>query len=220
VSAVAGSGEAPLRSDVHLLRELLHDIGHELATVSLLVEAVRADTNLSPRTRHHVELMQQETSRLLRLTRVATEVEAGPVAVRELLGPLVSVAALSEPTSVALRPGPPVTLDVDEMMLWRIMANLLDNAVRAAGPDGHVEVDVRDDHGVVIEVTDDGPGFGRGPRGWRSRGLAIVRRLAGTCDAAVHIDPAQPRGTKVWLAFPTPLSSGEVRRPENGQEAE
>ena len=57
----------------------------------------------------------------------------------------------------------------DEIALRRSARNLVDNAVRAAGPDGRVEVAVRREGSrAVLEVSDDGPGFGRMPtsRGW------------------------------------------------------
>src|SRR5579859_1124940 len=50
--------------DVRALRGLLHDLGHEVTTLSYLVEAVRGDTALPPDSGYRLELLALELSRL------------------------------------------------------------------------------------------------------------------------------------------------------------
>ena len=73
--------------------------------------------------------------------------------------------------------------------LQRALRNLLDNAVTAAAPDGHVDVAVRaGEDDAEIRVSDDGPGI---PEADRER---IFERF-------VRLDPAQPGGTGLGLAI-------------------
>ncbi len=44
---------------------LLHDLGHQIMTVSLLAESLQADAALSPESRRRSELVVQETARAL-----------------------------------------------------------------------------------------------------------------------------------------------------------
>ncbi len=54
------------------------------------------------------------------------------------------------------------TVRVPATALRRVLDNLVDNAVRASGPGGHVTVTLTERGGeAVITVSDDGPGFGR-----------------------------------------------------------
>jgi signal transduction histidine kinase len=199
--------EALNLADAQALHGLLHDLGHDLATLSFLAEAVRGDCALSADTRRLVNLIEQLTSRLLGvvLRGVYTGHERENISARDLLGEIVSLASLKNKTSVALLPAPEVTLRADPALVWRMMTNLVGNAVRAAGPDGHVEVTVGYERGGVIEVADDGPGFGAAATGWASLGLWVVTALANSCGCVVEVHQAEPQGARVRLTFPDEL---------------
>lgn len=194
---------------------LLHDLGHDLATLAFLVAGVRADDELSPDTRHRVNLIERETSRLLRLVRDGVRYGLTPpeIAVRTLLAELVEVADARGSTTVTLRPGPPILLAVDRNLLWRMVTNLVGNAVRAAGPDGVVEVSVtRPDEGTVeVRVADDGPGFGHAPDGWASLGLRVVHQLAAISGGLVECESTPGGGAVVRLVFDASVGTWEIR---------
>ena len=191
------------------LRGVVHDVGHGLSTMALLLEAARAG---SVSTFGLLELVEQETSRLLAVvhsgTRPAAEADepAEPVAVRGVLGPIARVAAHLGETSVRVDAGADVTARLDPALLSRVVTNLVDNAVRAAGPAGCVRLAVhRTGSGgqdVVIDVVDDGPGFPLGPPGSSRRGLELVNRLLAVCGGRLELHEAAPHGTRARVVLP------------------
>ena len=100
-----------------------------------------------------------------------------------------------------------------ETLLWRALANVVDNATRAAGQAGRVEVVIGQASQTVIDVIDDGPGFGNGPPGTASLGLQVV-------DIAARILRRQPArcihprrvGTRVRIALPGGQPPRRTRR--------
>ena len=66
----------------------------------------------------------------------------------------------TDPARIVVREGPDVALLADEDLLERAFENLVRNARQAAGPRGHVWIDWRaEGDGVVVVVSDDGPGM-------------------------------------------------------------
>ncbi|RCW44417.1 histidine kinase/DNA gyrase B/HSP90-like ATPase [Halopolyspora algeriensis] len=189
--------------DLGRLWGLVHDLGQGLGALSLLIDAIGDDPELSTEARRRLDLAEQELSRLIGIaTLPAEEPVFETIDVREVLESLVSLTALSGRTTITLRPGVDVALCTDRTLLWRMVANLVDNAARAAGPDGTVEVAVGTGPDVTIEVIDDGPGFGGGPAGMASLGLGIVTELARCCGAHLRVCPAEHGGTHALLSFP------------------
>jgi signal transduction histidine kinase len=91
----------------------------------------------------------------------------------------------------------------DPVLLRRAVTNLLDNAARATGSSGHVHVVVSENTGgSSVEVTDDGVGFGRAPRG-SGQGLAVVAAAVDACHGRLEIASGPGRGTTVRLTLPT-----------------
>ena len=131
-------------------------------------------------------------------------------------------AAQRVPVTVEVT-SPPLTL-VNRDAAQRVLANLLDNAVRYAGSAVAVVVGAGADGGVLISVTDDGPGvpaqdrdrvFERFSRlqdardrgtGGSGLGLAIVRELVaqqgGSISLADAAEGADPPGLRVEVRFP------------------
>lgn len=101
----------------------------------------------------------------------------------------------------------PELVGLDQVDLRRLVANVVDNAVRAAGPSGHVEMtlSVAQDR-VVIDVTDDGPGFGT-MEAHSGRGLTIVRRLVERCQGTLKIADTPQGGVHVRILLPTVSAS-------------
>jgi signal transduction histidine kinase len=197
------------------VEELFHDIGHELATISLLVASVRAERGLGGAVSERMALIEDEIDRLQIL--VGTGGGGGPdeaVLLREELDGLVAARAVGTATSVALLPGPEVPRWIDPCLLDRLVTNLLDNAIRAAGPGGHVLVELDAGPPVTIRVLDDGPGPDRGPTGRSGLGLAIVGSLAERLGATVTLRPGAGAGTVAEvalaaLAVPVPRGARE-----------
>ena len=91
---------------------------------------------------------------------------------------------------------------VAPVALSRAVSCVLDNAVRAAGPGGHVTVEVNStDSEVTIQVIDDGPGLGKVPTN-NSLGLTITRALVSTCGGAFDLRPGPAGGVIARIVLP------------------
>lgn len=187
---------------------VLHDLGHGLFALSCLTESVLNAERVPAQMRVPLTLISDEAARLLDLVRQASAAESTPkpVNVRTLLEAAARIAAQTSGTAVTLSPGAAVWLVTDETALWRMITNLVDNGVRAAGPLGEVELSAEPGPPVVVTVADNGPGFAEGSRGRPGRGLRVVSEQAGAGGARVRIERRSPRGTRVRLEFAPAVS--------------
>lgn len=205
--------------DTQALRGLLHDLGHELSTLSVLVEAVRGNPELPQDASFRMELLAKEMARLLDIIRQGLQgsgdAPRGPVDVREVAAELTRLAQLTYDADVVLLPGPAAAAVIHPLLLWRLLSNVVDNAARAAGAGGRVTVAVRGGGrpaggtgrspsraSTVIEVTDDGPGFGSAPGGQASLGLGVVTAVLAGCGGSLEVTPAPAGGTTVLMRLP------------------
>ncbi len=100
---------------------------------------------------------------------------------------------------------------VPPVALSRALGCVVDNAVRAAGPGGHVTVHVwRTVHEVIMKVVDDGPGLGYVPI-QNSLGLTITRALVSACGGEFELKPGMTGGMVARIVLPAltskPLTS-------------
>ena len=87
--------------------------------------------------------------------------------------------------------------------LSRALNCVLDNAVRAAGPGGHVIVEVTGMHNeMTIRVIDDGPGLGRVPS-HNSLGLTITRALVSACGGQFDLGNGAIGGAVAQIVLPS-----------------
>jgi signal transduction histidine kinase len=199
-------------SDMRAMHSLLHDLGHEMTALSYLVEAVRNDVSLPEDSSYRLELLSLEISRLRDLVSdglASTENHGhgGRADLREMLTELTRLASLTHGAQVELLPSPGICPELSTVLLWRVLSNVIDNAARAAGPGGRVTVEIREEAMTVIEVTDDGPGFGSGPAGTASLGLKIVTSLLETCDGALEVESPAGGGTVARVLLPGPVAT-------------
>lgn len=216
----------PRLHDDQALRGVLHDVGHGLLTLSLLLDSGRDDLFL--RFGSEVfELVEAEVAQLLAMVHSGTRLAPEPttVGLRSLVEPFAMVSRRTTLTKVWVRPGPEILVRTDPGIIWRVLGNLIDNAVRAAGPLGNVEIAINDvtDVGqrigtvgvVTVDVIDDGPGPHRGPAGLASLGLTVVNRLLRDCGGRLEIDEMVPLGTRMRVVLPVD-GSGRVLPADEG----
>jgi K+-sensing histidine kinase KdpD len=104
---------------------------------------------------------------------------------------------------------------VDGAAIERALANVVENACRAAGPHGlvRVEIVVARNRGATITVDDDGPGFRAvGVEGNTGLGLEVTRRVLESLGGSLRISKRGPLGgARVQLDL-TPASSQPVSK--------
>jgi signal transduction histidine kinase len=219
-------------------------VSHELRTPLALIDGytqslLHLDLD-RPTARRHVERIAEAARRLATLVDDIIDVSQlesdalvlrrTPVAVDGLLRSVVAEradAGGARPIGVVLqRPLPPV--DVDATRIRQVIANLLQNAEKHAGPRAPIEVRARrtDRSTVVVSVVDGGRGidaedrdhiFERFYRGQRVResqvpgsglGLYLCRRIVEAHGGWIRLD-ATTRGTSVSLGLPVaPVAGG------------
>ncbi|MDQ0641846.1 ATP-binding protein [Microbacterium murale] len=102
--------------------------------------------------------------------------------------------------------------------LGTVVANLLDNALDAAGHGGHVVISIEQagDSGICIRVEDDGPGVPMERRGdvfrlgystktddrQRGYGLTLVARVVDRLGGSVELSPAASGGARFTVRIP------------------
>jgi signal transduction histidine kinase len=230
------------------LRRFTADAGHELRTPlarirgeldAALVATDRAETRQAlGSVLEELDSLRQVIDGLLDLAHGDEPVPGteSPVELSELVAEVVGEAApigAGRGVKVELERPPRAVAPGDRALLARVLWNLIDNAMRATAPGGHVRVRLAHVAGnrIAIDVEDDGPGidsatdreslfepFVRARVGSRAAGLglglalsrAIARRHAGDL---VWLDPDSLPGARLRLLLPTaaePHAKGDI----------
>jgi signal transduction histidine kinase len=99
-------------------------------------------------------------------------------------------------------PGRPVLAAVSRVDARRIIANLLSNGTRAAGPDGRVTVQIGRVHGYArVVVQDSGPGFAR-IRPSTGLGTQVIARCLARCGGQMDYGRSPAGGVKATVLLP------------------
>jgi signal transduction histidine kinase len=182
------------------LSKVLDDMGEGARRIKLIVGDLQRLTSATPRGVERVDLAR---------------------AARQ------SVALVSP----RLPPGARVDLDIGEVPpvtarageLEQVVVNLLDNATRAVGPDGRIEVQVAaEDEHVRVTVADDGCGMDdetrtralepffttRAAGEGSGLGLAIAAAIVAGHKGSIAIDSEPGKGTRVVLRVPLDADVG------------
>jgi signal transduction histidine kinase len=201
----SGGGNDAEENDVpgEQLRTVCHDLMQPLAAIALLAESAVAETEVSESTHTRLNQIAAATAWMSCIVR---EAEAVGTAGTDLEIDLRDTARES-----AAAPGwneivwrielgeRPVLMWANPVLLRRAVANMVDNACRAAGPGGTVRIRVRKvARWAMIEVDDSGPGFGRIPRN-HGLGMRVVSRAATEYGGAVTIRESRLGGARVQL---------------------
>jgi signal transduction histidine kinase len=149
-------------------------------------------------------------SDLLRTRRETMPQEPPSADVVRAVEEAVLTAAASFDGDLAWCPSGPAEVLMDPVELRRAVGNVVDNAVRAAGPGGQVEVRVtRLLEEVRVEVADSGPGLGGVPA-QTGRGLGVTRDVLHRAGGRLVFDSPRSGGVRVLMTLPLALVPGTV----------
>ena len=213
-----------------LLSSVSHDLRTPLAAITGAASALLREGVLAEETRRDLlETISEESQRLNHLVTNLldmTRMESGPLRlgrewlpVEEVVG---SALVRMEPRLPAARvetslPDDLPLVSVDAVLVEQLLVNLLENAVKYAGPEARVRVRARrEPAAVLVEIRDDGPGlppgdeervfekFYRGPSHQRGfgLGLAICRAIVTAHGGRIWAENAAPRGAVIRFTLP------------------
>jgi signal transduction histidine kinase len=226
---------ASLRHEQRLSAEISHELRTPLASV--IAEAQFAQRHgVEDETLTRILERSQELGRTLDALMAAARAEFSPHSARadavSCARTAIAHAAVARPelsASVDAPAAEPVLVGVEAELVQRILAPLLENAVRHAASGVTVSVR-REDDAVVFSVQDDGPGVpaedrdaifapgpgnggsaitGAPPRGTAvassgaGLGLALCRRLATSAGGEVRLEPGDA-GARFTVRLPGP----------------
>jgi signal transduction histidine kinase len=200
--------------DEGALSQLRHDLRQYVAA-GILLTLQPGDDQLEPALRSRLRRINQLFSRMRELTETPpAEPEAPdrtpPVDLVELVDECVSVTRLRHDVPLDVTGDGHVEATVDPVMIRRAVSNVLDNATRAAGESGQVHVGVHRLRGqAVVEVTDDGNGFGRIPS-VSGHGMSIVDQALRSCHGRLEISSGPGPGTTVRMLIPAQPDASEL----------
>jgi len=155
------------------------------------------------------------------------DLDLAPVSLRTLAHSEIDRVRLLHPETAVTMSGPEVIARADAARVSSILRNVIDNAVRAAGPEGQVHLVVREhDQFAIAEIWDSGPGVppsqreriferlvrldhGRaGDAGGSGLGLAIARGYARAHGGDLTCE--DPRGSGAMFRLVLPLEPRQM----------
>jgi len=191
------------------LQETCHDMRQPVASVFALAAAALSQPDLPQPARAYLEQIVEQAEWLADLIQQSLPA-AGPGAPAGCQTDLLRVVRDAVAAECLTWPGDlrvageaePVFTAVHAVLLRRMVANLLSNATRAAGPSGAVTVVVgKRRRSATLTVEDTGPGFGKIERGL-GLGLNVVSRFATAHDGMLDYGCSPTGGARVSLSLP------------------
>jgi len=202
--------EAPGTAEQRVLRELCHDLTVPAASINLLTQVAAAESDPNPSTRARLRQIAGEVRRILDICGYFLDQprDGGPTDLPAVAADAARSAGWRYPGVIDVA-AQEVTVAADPVAVDRILANLVDNACRAAGPGGRVLLTVRRDGGQArLVVADSGRGFGHGESGKASLGLDIVTAMVRRSGGALRMGPSDLGGLAVTVTLPVAADAG------------
>jgi signal transduction histidine kinase len=193
------------QDSVRLVRGVAHDLRQPLATIGALAEAALTHGDLpkpvAEQLRHIVAQVHTAGALVIHLTENRFEPE--PIDLRAVVTGVAAHTRLVYPGELHVAIGVEAPVVADRLALSRALANLVDNAMRAAGPAGNIEIRLRRSEGwYAIDVRDSGPGFGVVPPGGGNLGLQIAANVMRAHHGRMEISHRRRGGATVRLSIP------------------
>ena len=183
----------------------------------------------TPETAAFLSLLQEQTERMAQMTKILlemSELRTVPCDDRVELAPMIEeiftdLAPLAERRHIALEADGGAVLTGSDPLLYRLLFNLTENAIRYGRPDGAVRIAVSEaDGNVQIRVRDHGPGIPEAYResvfqpffrvdksrsrahGGVGLGLSLVWEIAALHGGTVQIERSGADGTVMLVTLP------------------
>jgi K+-sensing histidine kinase KdpD len=175
----------PSAGDIDTIRALCHDLRQPLAAILLLSGSGEGNVD------RKMEVITDQARWLSQLVdAVLTDAASDAVTVVDV-GAVAALAVLrAQPTAtcdITVDTSGEVSARARPVALSRAVGCVLDNAIRAAGPGGHVSVQVAQQVDTVhLTIADDGPGLGK-IASRTSLGLTTTRAMVAACDGTFDL---------------------------------
>ena len=215
-------------------RQFTGNAAHELRTPLALMQAqielfASEHPTSQPQTAELLGLLQEQTERMSRMTKVLLEmselhsvpceddIELGPLA-EEVL---TDLAPLAEHKDIVLNCSGGALIIGSDTLLYRLVFNLVENAIRYSRPGSTVNVSICDnDSHVFLRVEDQGPGIPTQYResifqpffrldksrsrayGGAGLGLALVWEIAALHGGTVEVEASSENGATMLTTLP------------------
>lgn len=207
-----------------------HELRTPLALMQAKLELFSAEhPNADAETADFLRLLGEQTERMAEMSKTLlelSELRSVPCADRIELEPLMEelctdLTPLAEQQNIELRYEGNATLIGSDTLIYRLLFNLSENAIRYNRRNGSVRLSVREEAGCIeIRVADSGTGIpaqyresifqpffrvdkSRSRRyGGAGLGLALVREIVLLHDAEIRVEESSDEGTTMAIRFP------------------
>jgi K+-sensing histidine kinase KdpD len=185
--------------DIDTIRALCHDLRQPLAAILLLSGSGDGDVD------RKMEVITDQARWLSQLVdTVLTDAATDSVQAVDVAELVTLTADRARPTAgsdITVSTAASVHAWARPVALGRAVACVLDNAIRAAGPGGHVRVSVEQERECVhLTITDDGPGLGK-IASRTSLGLTTTRAMVAACDGTFELRAASTGGAQADICL-------------------